>query len=366
MLYLTDVIFSPLTDSATAIRTMNGTMNGGTAFWENYTYHSNVSNSVVVSQTLSTAFQVAYVSIGAVGIIGNLLSLVVLLGHAPLRRSSANYFTTNQTFIDLLASIVLIPSFFVGVDRFKGALACYFWRPRTVFLGLFMASLFNITALAVERYIKVVHPVKHRNWVTRKRLLLVVVGVSVSGFLLKMPYVFGGVSIRGDGSCIVRSFPTATIANVSGTYNFLLEFLLPLLIIAFCYIQITRSLSRRRSVQPGAPATVNPGNLAKAGARRNGIKTLFYVVLVFLICTSFKNVLVLFQMISGIPFSAGDPTFNGAQLLSFIVCCTNPFIYSFHYEEFKVGLRKVVLRKQTQSAVGQTVDQEVTAPRNKF
>lgn len=325
--------------------------------------------AVVVSQPLSTAIQVAYISIGTIGIFGNLLSLVVLLGHAPLRRKSANYFTTNQTFIDFLASIMLIPSLLVDADRLSGALACYVWRPRTVFLGLFTASLFNITALTVERYVKTVHPIRHRLWVTKRRLLLVVVGVSVSGVLLKMPYVLVGTSLKEDGTCVVRTFPTDKTFMIFAVYNLLVEYILPLLVIAFCYIQIARTLNSK-SIRPVTSTAPNPGNLAMARASRNCIRTSLYVVLVFVACTTFKHVLVMMRSFSGVPFDATGPIFNAAQILSFAVCCTNPFIYIFHYEEFKVGLRKVVCRKQTKQAAvaGQTtnIDQGAPAGNDKF
>src|SRR6218665_1664400 len=115
-------------------------------------------------------------------------------------------------------------------------------------------------------------------------------------------------------------------------------------LLLYMYIQIapynlTLALEQEKDRSTGpAAATDNPRNLSKSRAGRSCVKTLFYV------CTSFKHILFLFQVIAG----AADASFNCAHLLSFIIFCTNPFIYSFNYEEFKVGLRMLGQRKQTQ------------------
>lgn len=292
----------------------------------------------------------AYTVISVVGIVGNLLCIVVLLGHAPLRRKPANYFLISQSIVDLLASIFLLLTMNVlGLYPVGGplyAVICYLWASRTIFLGLFMASLFNITALTVERYFKTVHPVQHRIRMTKNRLRCVIVAVCVSGVLLKMPYALGGTSINHNGTCIIQTYASDTISVIVGTYNFLVEYLIPLLIIAFCYIQMMRSLRRniRQAPAAAAPAASSRGTVM-ARARRNILKTLLIVVLVFVACTTFKQILLLAKVVGHVPLDYAGLAFNVSQVMSFMVCCTNPIIYLAHYQEFRVGMRTMFTRR---------------------
>lgn len=298
---------------------------------------------------LSVVYQSLYMTISTVGIAGNLVSLIVLLGHAPLRRKPANYFIINQTLIDLMVSVVLIPTTTIDLTSTHGVLACYVWKSRAVFLLMFLASIYNIAALTVERYFKTVHPLRHRVWVTKRRLALAAVTASVAGALLKSPYVFGGVVYRAPNDlCLLQVYPSQTIDAVVGIYNSVVEYFLPLSTIAFCYIQMARSL-RRSSRCGGGGGVVVVGqseNSTVSRARRNVIKTLLYVVVAFVVCTTWKQVLILLKSVFRINYDVSGPAFNAAQIMSYSVCCVDPAIYIFHYEEFRLGLRKIFLRKQ--------------------
>jgi len=317
-----------------------------TTSYTNTTKANLVTNIIASSDDrLVPGLTTVYVIISVVGIVGNLFCLVVLLGHAPLRRKPANYFLISQSIIDLLVSILLPLNTSINVPiigRPFDDILCYMWTSRSIFLGLFTASLFNITALAVERYFKIAHPLLHRIWMTRNRLLWIVVGVSVAGILLKMPYSMGGTYFDQDGTCVVEEYPTETIDVVVGVYNFLVEYFLPLLIIAFCYIQMARSL--RINIRP--PVTAESSRESTmARARLNILKTLLVVVMIFVACTTFKQTLLLSKAIGDVPLDYLGLTFNASQVMSFMVCCTNPFIYILHYEAFKVGMRTLFTRR---------------------
>lgn len=287
-----------------------------------------------------TIMRSIYITIGVIGMAGNLLCLVVLLFHAPLRRKQANYFLISQSVIDLLASVLLTlvnVVIIVPDESILGVLTCYLWTTRSVFLGLFLASLFNITFLTVERYAKTVHPIRHRNWATKNRLICVIVVVAIVGVLAKMPYSIGGTSMQ-QGICMIQVYPSEAISVVVTVYNFLVEYFGPLAVIAFCYAQMARSLRGK------TPASGGPG-AGLARARKSILKTLWIVVLLFVACTTFKQALLLGKVISRTPIDYGGVPFNVAQVLSFLVCCTNPFVYLAHYEEFQKGLRAIVCRR---------------------
>lgn len=204
---------------------------------------------------------------------------------------------------------------------------------RSLFLGLFLSSLFNIVALTVERYVKTVHAIRHHNWTTKARLICIITVVNVLGVLLKMPYSIGGTSVQ-NGYCRVQYYPNGTASIVVIAYNFLVEYLGPLLIIAFCYVQMARSLRTK--------AKTTEDKMAKA--RRNVLRTLLIVVVLFIVCTTFKQVMLLAKVSGQVEVDYLGVPFNVAQVLSFLVCCTNPFVYLFHYDDFKIGFRRIFCR----------------------
>src|SRR6218665_3029576 len=146
-----------------------------TTSYTNTTKANLVTNIIASSAVrLVPGLTTVYVIISVVGIVGNLFCLVVLLGHAPLRRKPANYFLISQSIIDLLLSILLPINTGFSVPPIIGRpiddILCFLWTSRSIFLGLFTASLFNITALTVERYFKIAHPLRHRIWMTKKQI----------------------------------------------------------------------------------------------------------------------------------------------------------------------------------------------------
>ena len=68
----------------------------------------NPFDSKIYSSAVNSVVQILQVSIGVVGITGNLLALIVFLGHKPLLKRPANYFIVSQCTLNLLVSIMLI------------------------------------------------------------------------------------------------------------------------------------------------------------------------------------------------------------------------------------------------------------------
>lgn len=298
---------------------------------------------------LNPIYKYIYITIGIAGIFGNSLALVVLLGHKPLRRKPSNYFLINQCFIDLMVSVFLIPTTVVDPTLLKGRAACYAWKSRVIFLVLFLAAVYNITALTVERYVKIVHPFRHRIWVTKRRLKWAIVVSTVAGISLKTPYAVGGVMYLEGDVCPFQAYPTATLNTLAGFYNFSVEFILPLTVIAFCYTQMARSLRKNPQVII-AVGSVHSDAPTMTRARKNILKILFYVVLVFVVCTSWKHAMILIKSVTGIRYELMGPKFNIGQILSYSVCAIDPFIYIFQYEEFQIGLRKMLLARKSKYA----------------
>ena len=80
-------------------------------------------------------------------------------------------------------------------------------------------------------------------------------------------------------------------------------------------------------------------------ARRNVIKTFVIVCVTYFICWTPNHVTYLWF------FLGGDLDFDSAPyfftvILAFLNMCVNPFIYTFKYHKFQVGLKRAFGLKQ--------------------
>ncbi|CAH1796122.1 unnamed protein product [Owenia fusiformis] len=129
----------------------------------------------------------------ALGIIGNILTIVVLTRRSM--KSSTNSFLTALAVWDTLvlvctALILSLPGIpgFTWYTSFVLAYAVSYAYP--VALMAQMATIWLTVAFTVERYIAVCHPLKAARMCTIKRARLVISGVSIASILYNIPRWF--------------------------------------------------------------------------------------------------------------------------------------------------------------------------------
>jgi hypothetical protein len=195
-----------------------------------------------------TPVNITCVIIGVTGISGNLFSCIVIARYPPLRKRLTNYFIVNQCFLDLATALVLMLNITLEykLRRETGPslyAACYLIYSRVIFTSVFAASIWNLSALAVERYLKIVHAIRHKTSVTKTKIVVTCVAVWVFAFLYRSVATLPLVSVIG-GVCRVPVFKSASGKMVFGLAIFLGDFFLPMCTIAFCYVHLTRKLRR--------------------------------------------------------------------------------------------------------------------------
>src|SRR6218665_188846 len=343
-------------------------------------YSSNASSSAIkippdikiYANVISFVFQTVYLAIGAIGITGNLLALIVFLWHKPLLRRPANYYLVSQCTINLLVSIMLILTIMIDGNNWPASVLvpmCHLWNSRALFIGLFMAALYNITVMTIERYLEVVYPIQHRLKVSNGKVIVSIVAGAVFGIFFKLCIGCPTVKVV-DGICTSAAYASVAAKRIAGVANFLVEYFIPIAVFTFCYAGMALSLRRLSKVTQTASDTLHSTDPKISRARRNIIKTLFIVVLAFVICSSFKEFLLSMTVFGDVPLDLSGLTYNVSLVLSYLNCCNDPFIYAFHYEEFRVGLRKLFCRfkvrpsYQSGASTTQTEVSKVNQPRD--
>lgn len=291
-----------------------------------------------------------YALLGSVGILGNGLVLVVMISIKELR-TTTNAFIINQSVIDMVTSILLFAMFIAPPlpvpEREPAAdFVCAIWNSKYIFWAMTVASTFNLVLLTLERYVAVVFPVIYRNHFSNRRTPALAAVPWIIGFVYKIYWAV--VNQHSNGNCDVQ-YTSPQLKVLAGCMTFLITFLLPLVIMAFAYSSIEKTLRQRvdndaaesnRRQTLNANSTPNPPANHRERARVNVIKTLIIVSVTYAICWAPNHIIYLsYNLGKGENLITG-PFYNFTVYLAFFNMCINPFIYTLKYRHFRKGLKK--------------------------
>uniref|UniRef100_A0A665X4D9 Neuromedin U receptor 1a n=1 Tax=Echeneis naucrates TaxID=173247 RepID=A0A665X4D9_ECHNA len=237
-----------------------------------------------------------YLLIFIVGVMGNMLTCTVIVRN-KLMWTPTNYYLFSLAVSDLLVLLLGMPlelyELWQNYPFLLGKGSCYF--KTFLFETVCLASILNVTALSVERYIAVVHPLRAKYVVTRthaKRVILTVWGLSMLCAIpntslhgittLHRPYPSPSGSINVE----IPDSATCTVVKSRWIYNLIIQvttflfFILPMLTISVLYMLIGMQLKREKMHQ----TLESKSNLGQDTRRRQVTKMLFVLVVVFGIC----------------------------------------------------------------------------------
>ncbi|XP_061641842.1 neuromedin-U receptor 1 isoform X1 [Phyllopteryx taeniolatus] len=228
-----------------------------------------------------------YLLIFLVGLSGNLLTCAVVAKHKKMRN------TTNLYLVSLAVSDLLMLAFGMPMEIYDlwqnypfpfGAGGCYF--KTFIFETVCFASILNVTALSVERYIAVMHPLKTRYITTKRHTKRVIGAVWAVSMVCAVPNMslHGIFYLQGR----MRESAICTVLQPVWMYHMLMQittvcfFFVPMMVIGVLYLVMGLHLgreTRQRRVTLGKNWGSDEG-----GRRTQVIKMLSIVVAVFGVC----------------------------------------------------------------------------------
>nr|XP_033815502.1 neuromedin-U receptor 1 [Geotrypetes seraphini]XP_033815503.1 neuromedin-U receptor 1 [Geotrypetes seraphini] len=247
-----------------------------------------------------TPICVIYLLIFVVGAIGNTLTCIVILRH-KIMRTPTNYYLFSLAVSDLLVLLLGMPlelyELWSNYPFLFGTGGCYF--KTLLFETVCFASILNVTALSVERYIAVVHPLKAKYVVTRNHAKRVTITIWVISVLCSIPNttLIGIIHLDVPGRGVVPDSATCTLVKPRWMYNLLIQittvlfFFLPMGTISVLYLLIGLQLKKEKLLQVLEAKTSREGDnyqrvriQQEKGRRRQVTKMLFILVVMFGIC----------------------------------------------------------------------------------
>ncbi|XP_006135388.2 type-2 angiotensin II receptor [Pelodiscus sinensis] len=286
-----------------------------------------------------TLIPVLYCVIFILGLAGNSVVVVVLCRHhGP--KTVANIYIFNLAVADLLclATLPLWAAYYAyGYNWIFGSVMCKI-SSSVLCLNMF-ASIFFITCMSLDRYRAIIHPIRFQRRTLQQASLItfLVWGLaclsSLPTFYFRDTYF---IESLGVNACIM-AFPYEKYANWSAGTAFMknaLGFLIPLTVIATCYMCIWMHLLKAQEFRKNKPK------------RDKVLRLVVAVVVAFLICwlpfhvLTFMDALVRMRLINNCDITTLiDTTLPFGICMGFANSCINPLLYCFIGHQFQEKLQ---------------------------
>ncbi len=378
---------------------------------ENITEQNSSENITEQNSSDENIAATVYSIIGCIGVIDNGFVLAIMVLYKPLTTRLNNLYIINQSVIDLLSSVLLLvtlPDRFYSVDFFgiSGELYCRLWRNKLFLWGCLLSSTYNTVAISVDRYIAVVNPLWYKTSMTKGKVYIGIGLAWVVGMCFYLPLGVGTSGVM-DAKCVQWGiFPDKTTLGVVSTIDLLITFPVPVFIMIVAYTRMivvikyqnnkvhvhteTTQVSHNIStiseattsypeveepqscqhpvlMEPASQGNVQPQNsqmLNKIQRDHNTMKmnrirmniftTMAAVSLCFILCWIWNTVWsIVNKMVQ--PLSRSSPFYHFSVYAVQANSVLNPLIYLTRYDQFKQGVRAVILRRKTNVNSIQTI-----------
>jgi hypothetical protein len=231
-----------------------------------------------IARIAQSAFEILCFLAGVTGTAANGFLLFVLFYEKHVSKNATNKFVCNQTILDGLACIAYVVYIAVqwATESYPfpqgavGWIRCLMVESAITISAPINASQFNLIVISVERYAMVVHPIAHRK---HFRPWMVHFGLVAPWFNGCITYLIPALTTTRlvGNECLVEMFWVSP--DASGFFSlavFLWQFLIPIMIIVFCYARIIavirhqtltiRPITKMTTAsQHSATGTVSPG-----------------------------------------------------------------------------------------------------------
>ncbi|XP_029935174.1 type-1 angiotensin II receptor [Myripristis murdjan] len=295
-----------------------------------------------------TMVPIVYGCIFVIGIVGNSMVVAIIYRYMKLK-TVANIFVLNLSVSDL--------TFLTTLPMWATFTATGYYWPFGGFLckasaGLIIfnlyTSIFFLTALSIDRYLAIVHPVRSRKFRTVVYARITCVLIWVFAFLLSVPTALTrdvhnitkfnttvcGILHQKDGNTMILKRLLLVISLMKS----LLGFLVPFLIIITCYCLIGRALLGARHIQ-------------KSSRSRDDevLRMLAAAVLAFFLCWVPHQVFHFMEVLTQLAVLENCTTLEIIDTaMPFTICiayfnsCVNPIVYGFVGRNFRKNLLRLL------------------------
>lgn len=301
---------------------------------------SPTQNAVSHDNTAETNVnQVFYVVAFAIGCTGNLLVLIVVIGRKE-RRTVNDLFIFNLALSDLSYLFLCLPTNFVMSfeTAINHEIYCRFvWAMQT---WTICVCIYTLASMAIHRCRVILNPFNPEMTHRKIYLWIGVVWLISLIYVTPLMIVTKPKVVKPQGC--KEDWPSQNFRRSYTATLFVLQFILPLTVIAIAYIRIGLDLTR--PMAGNGDVGGRSANLCSERRRENMlvIKTLATIVILFAVCLLPAQIawMMLDFGTDKDKKIAADVFFKFAPMLLYIHSCVNPIVYGTLTRHFRRGYIK--------------------------
>jgi len=313
-------------------------------------------------------FEVAVIVIGIVGVAANALILYALVSS---KQHKKQVLIVNQNALDLLACLFLIVTYILKISNVSltglyGYWLCMMLLSENLLWFAIDGSMINLAVIAVERYLKIVHPIWSKGK-KHKRVMYVAMALQwSSSFVYNMSLTFTTSAVI-DGVCYgVVVWENHVAKIVHGVWHFLFFYAVILLVFIVCYWRILVTVRRQARVMAG-PSNAGTSQPTAAQAQSNQIqssitKTMIVVCAFYAVAWLPENTYYLLVELD-VKLTFHESGYYAVVFISFLYICMNPFIYATRFDPVKLVLLSLIPCKKYEQPAADAVQIGTTTNR---
>ncbi|XP_076346394.1 QRFP-like peptide receptor [Tachypleus tridentatus] len=311
-----------------------------------------------------------------IGLTGNILITYTVV-HFRHMRTISNIFLVSLASADLLLIIFCVPVMYAKLfsyswtfGEFCCKFVCYIQNVSSI------CSVLTLTAMSVERYYAIIHPVRSRYTCTTSQARRLIIAIWIASLTLAAPIIFIQVHLevgeRITAYWCVRNWYNPTFWKIYEVYMLILILVVPSGVMGYAYTSICNQLwvvvkeradmtygnmgcsmelsirmksslmSSKTEVKPRAIVHRIRGDNAQV---KQVIKMLVAVVLLFIVCWApilITNAMTAFGYLHHLNYGFLKPLRTTFHLLSYFNSCINPCVYGFMSQNFRNSFKSAL------------------------
>lgn len=306
----------------------------------NDVYENNGNGTLmdpIENKAVQAAFCVAYTIIFIIGIFGNAIVCYAVIRNRAMQ-TVTNLFITNLALSDILLCVFAVPftPLYTFLGRWVfGSLLCHV-MPYAQGCSVYISTL-TLTSIAIDRFFVIIYPFKPRMKIKTCIGLIIFIWI----FALSVTFPYGYYMALQDIYC-AEKWPTDHIRKAFGAITTIMQFVIPFIVMAFCYTCVSIKLNNRLKSRPGSKNSKKEDAERERKKRTN--RMLISMVAIFGLSWLPLNLI----NISSDFYSLAEDwryymvLFFVAHFIAMSSTCYNPFLYAWLNENFRKEFKQIL------------------------
>lgn len=318
------------------------------------TDYNDTTNDTNINQFLAKAdiindgliqglFCLFYVIILVLGLFGNVLVCYVVLRNKAMR-TVTNLFIANLALADILMCSLAVPftPLYTFLRRWVfGAILCSLVASAQA-CSVYISTL-TLTSIAIDRYFVIIFPFHPRMKLWTCTIIILIIWIT--SVILTVPYGLFMDHYHIDNKThfyCEETWPFEEYRKAYGTLTMVLQFVIPFVVISFCYVCVSLRLNDRAKAKPGTKTTKKDEVDRDRKKRTN--RMLIAMVMVFGISWLPLNVV---NILNDYYATMNDSKYYNviffiAHSIAMSSTCYNPVLYAWMNDNFRKEFKLVL------------------------